>query len=602
MSIVALVKVTAYGHIDDKAQVLEDLQELGCLHLVSLSEERDISRGSGGPTSEAREALHFLQSCPRRRKQVLNRANFDPAVIEQETLILMRQIKTLEDRRDFLLERIANLRPWGDFQLPPHEDLAEHRLWFYLVPHYQMKEVEATGLIWEVVKQDNRFCYVVVVSQDEPEEMPVPRVRTGSVSLSELERELEDIETDLEDFQAERESLTKWYTLYARSLNRLEDIAAREAAAQQTFDDEMLFALQAWAPVHKRAHLLSYAEQKGLALDIEEPAPDDEPPTLLENESLTATSGQDLVSFYMTPGYRLWDPSTVIFFSFVVFFAMILSDAGYGLLLGGVLWMNWKRMGISDGGRRFRILMSWLVGASVLWGVLLGSYFGISLTKPSALASALASFQILDINNYSVMMLISILLGVGHLIIANAADAWCKRNSDERFASFGWIAVLAGGFFAWLGSSGAGWLSGLMTYLGGLAMLAGAGGILWFTKPDQKWWKRLIGGLQGFTKLSAAFGDTLSYLRLFALGLAGASLSATFNDLGAKIDQAVPGIGILFAILVILFGHSLNLVLSIASAVIHGLRLNFIEFFNWSVPEEGYLFKAFARKETHKNN
>jgi V/A-type H+/Na+-transporting ATPase subunit I len=81
------------------------------------------------------------------------------------------------------------------------------------------------------------------------------------------------------------------------------------------------------------------------------------------------------------------------------------------------------------------------------------------------------------------------------------------------------------------------------------------------------------------------------------LGLAGASLSLTFNDLAQKIDEAVPGIGMLFAILILLFGHSLNLILSMSSGVIHGLRLNFIEFFNWSVPEEGYLFRAFARKE-----
>jgi len=595
MSIVALVKVTAYGHIHDKAQVLEDLQELGCLHLISLKEDRDIARGRGGPTSEAREVLHFLQSCHRRRKQIMNPANFDPVVIEQETLILKRQIKTLEDRRDFLLERIANLKPWGDFHLPPCEDLAGYRLWFYLVPHYLMKEVEATDCIWEVVKQDNRFCYVIVISQNEPEGMPIPRVRTGSVPLLELERELEDIETDLEDFQAERESLTKWCTLYARSLNHLEDIASREEAAQQTFDDELLFALQAWAPEYERDRLFSYAEQKGLALALEQPTPEDEPPTLLENESLPSTSGQDLVLFYMTPGYRLWDPSNIVFFSFVVFFAMILSDAGYGLLLGGVLGMYWSRMGASDIGRRFRVLLSWMVGASLVWGILLGSYFGIALPT----GSALASIKLLDINNYSVMMLISILLGVGHLIIANAADARCKKGSDERFASFGWILMLAGGFFAWLGSSGDGWLSGSMKSIGIAAMIVGAGGILWFTKPDKVWWKRLIGGLQGFTKVSAAFGDTLSYLRLFALGLAGASLSATFNDLAGNIDEAVPGIGILFAIIIVLFGHSLNLVLSISSGFIHGLRLNFIEFFNWSVPEEGYLFKAFARKEVH---
>ena len=592
MSIISLRKVTAYGHIDDKAQVLEDFQEMGCLHLMSLNPEHEVSR-HGGPTSEAREALQFLLSCPRRRKQVTNPDVFEPVVIEQETLILKRRIKALEDQRDFLLDRIAKLKPWGDFELPPLDDLDGYRFWFYLVPQYQMKALQETSQIWEVVKHDNRFNYVVVISQQEPEEMPVPRVRTGATPLSKLEHQLEDIETDLEDLQAERESLTKWCRLYAQSLHRLEDIASRDEAAQLTRDESRIFALQAWAPTHEEKNLRDYAEEKELAIEIQEPTPEDEPPTLLENPEPAANSGQDLVLFYMTPGYRLWDPSKVVFYSFVVFFAMILSDAGYGLLLGGVLAVLWKKMGASDGGKRFRLLMSWLVGATILWGVLLGSYFGIALPEDATLMS----LKVMDINNYGLMMLLSILLGISHLTIGNLADAWCKRNSDERFASFGWVAVLIGGFLLYLSSSWSGWFAGVVKYLGVLAMLAGGGGIFWYSNPDQVWWKRVIGGLQGFTKVSAAFGDTLSYLRLFALGLAGASLSATFNDLAGKIDEAVPGIGILFAILIVLFGHTLNLLLSITSGFIHGLRLNFIEFFNWSLPEEGYLFKAFARKE-----
>ena len=592
MSIVSLVKVTAYGHIDDKHQVLDDLQDMGCLHLLSLNPELESSR-KGGPSSEAREVLQFLLSCPQRRKQVRHTVNFDPVVIEQEALVVKKQIKALEDERDFLLERIANLRPWGDFSLPAPEELDHYLFWFYLVPHYQMKELEATDLIWEAVEHDHRFYYVVVISRNEPEGMPVLRVRTGKVPLSELERRLEDVETDLEDVQAERESLTKWCGLYAQNLHRLEDLAAREEAARQTYDEERLFALQAWVPAHEQEPLLAYAKAKGLALEIQEPGPDDEPPTFLENRHQAAGSGQDLVLFYMTPGYRLWDPSSVVFFSFVLFFAMILSDAGYGLLLAGVLGLFWTQLGQSDGRRRFRLLLSWLAGASVLWGVLLGSYFGIALPPDSALLS----LKVADINNYGAMMSLSILLGIMHLVIANAADIWCKRHSDVKFASLGWILVLVGGLMTWLGASGSGGFAGWARSLGVLLMLAGAGGILWFTKPDKVWWKRLVGGLQGFTRVSAAFGDTLSYLRLFALGLAGASLSATFNDLAGNIDNAVPGIGILFAILIVLFGHSLNLVLSISSGFIHGLRLNFIEFFNWSLPEEGHLFKAFARKE-----
>ena len=603
MSIIALSKVTVYGHIADKPQVLEDLQDMGCLHLLSLNPDYEVGR-RGGPSSEAREALQFLLSCPRRRKQMVLTRDFDPVVVEQEALILKRQIKALEDERDFLTGRIAAVKPWGDFHLPPREDLVLLRLWFYLIPHYLMKELEHeekeqeladNRMWWEVVKEDHRFKYVVLVSrhQPAPEVMPVPRERLGSKPLSWLEQRLEEVEIALEDLQAERESMTKWCALYARNLHQLEDRAARNEAAQHTHDDAPLFALQAWAPAHERDDLTAYAEGQGIAIDIQEPTPDDDPPTLMENASPSARSGQDLVSFYMTPGYRLWDPSSVVFFSFVVFFAMILSDVGYGLLLGGVLGLYWKRLGASDGGRRFRLLLSWMVGASVVWGAMIGSYFGIAMPDTAALMSV----KILDINDYGTMMLISILLGVTHLVIANVADAWCKRQSEEQFASYGWVAVLVGGFLAWLNTMLPPGLGGPVKLLGILSMLGGGGAILWFTKPDDVWWKRVAGGLLGFTKISAAFGDTLSYLRLFALGLAGASLSVTFNDLAGKIDDAVPGIGMLFAIIILLFGHSLNLILSISSGFIHGLRLNFIEFFNWSVPEEGYLFRAFARKE-----
>ncbi len=91
------------------------------------------------------------------------------------------------------------------------------------------------------------------------------------------------------------------------------------------------------------------------------------------------------------------------------------------------------------------------------------------------------------------------------------------------------------------------------------------------------------------------FGDALSYLRLFALGLASAKLSETFNELGASAwDNA--GFGVIAAIGIVILGHTLNLLLSIMSGVVHGLRLNCIEFYKWSLPEEGYSFKAFAKK------
>ena len=111
-------------------------------------------------------------------------------------------------------------------------------------------------------------------------------------------------------------------------------------------------------------------------------------------------------------------------------------------------------------------------------------------------------------------------------------------------------------------------------------------------------YKRQVKGVTALTGVSGAFGDVLSYLRLFALGLASASLAAAFNDMAADVRQALPGIGMLFALLILLLGHALNFMLSVASGFIHGLRLNVIEFFKWGVQEEGNPYRPFSRKES----
>ncbi len=226
MSIVSLVKVTFYGHTDDRQQILSDLQKFGCLHLIPLAPEQETLHKGSGPSSRLREALRFLTSCPNRRRQVRDSKKLDANAIEQRALALSDEIQDLQAERDFLIGRIENLRPWGEFSFPPREALTNLRLWFYVVPHKDMKQVESTDLIWEVISRDNRFCYVVVISESQPEGMPVERVRTGNKSHSQLEDRLEEVELELEDRQAERAGLTRWCTLFARGIDRLEDQAA----------------------------------------------------------------------------------------------------------------------------------------------------------------------------------------------------------------------------------------------------------------------------------------------------------------------------------------------------------------------------------------
>lgn len=592
MSIVQLAKVTLIGLSEAKTKVIEDLQDLGCLHLIPLSAEGDPIEGGGGPSRESREALEFLASCPNRRRQVTHTEDFDVLAVEAEALALKKRLFDLQEERDSLAELLEGLAPWGDFVLPPPEEMGGLRLWLYAVPRREIGDLEraaeSAGLIWEIVANDDRFQYVVVIAREEPD-IPFPRTETDERPPEGLRRRLEEVELALEDAQAARASLTRWCTLFARSLDGLEDRAARDYAARQTYDREPLYALQAWVPAPRIPELEDYAGRHGLALEVAEPDPSDTPPTLLENPP-ELRAGEDLVTFYRAPGYRVWDPSSVVFFSFALFFAMIIADAGYGLVVGAITAWLWKRLGQTESGRAWRILLATLSGASLVYGVLVGGYFGVTPPPDSLLGRA----HLIDIQDSGVMMALSILIGAGHLILANLMDAYRQRGSLAALAPVGWALLVVGGLLL----GGQLLVEDLPAWPGEALMAVGFPLILVFSGYGERPLARAAQGALALTQLTKAFGDVLSYLRLFALGLASASLAAAFNDMAADVSgtSRIAGIGIFLALLVLVLGHTLTFVLGIASAVIHGLRLNFIEFFDWSLKDEGYLFRAFQRK------
>jgi V/A-type H+/Na+-transporting ATPase subunit I len=595
MSIVPLHKVTLFGMADEKQAVLQQVQALGCLHLTTLAPApKEPEKLPPAQPVDAYKALRYLSGVKEKRRVVRQREAFDMQAVVAKVLENQQRVRDVQDRSDALRERIEALRPWGNFQLIPSELLGGMRLWFYILPVDGLPELENLALPWQVVHRDNRFAYLVVLAREEPSAglLPVPRTHTGSLPLEEVIRQWEESEIELEELLAERQALTRWIHLIATHLSAAEDRAARLHAASQTLDEAPIFALQGWVPAPELAPLQALAKEQRLALLVEEPAPGERPPTLLDNPPEMA-AGQDLVGFYQTPGYRGWDPSLVVFLSFTLFFAMILSDAGYAALLGLALFAGWRSMGHSDTGRRLRILAAALCGASLVWGLLVGSYFGIS---PPA-DSLPASLKLLDINDFDTMMRLSVIIGVVHIALANGIMAWQYRGHNRSRVSLGWIAVVLGGLLIWLGMGAdgdlynigvAGLVGGLLAvfFFGSERPVKGAMDLLW----------RILEGLAALTNITKIFGDVLSYLRLFALGLASASLALTFNDLASQVTQTYPGVGLLFSLLILLVGHLLNLLLALMSGVVHGLRLNFIEFYNWGLSEEGYPFKAFAKR------
>jgi len=596
MSIVALKKITLCGLLREKVDLLQGLQDLGGLHLVPLRPAPTEPETAASPRAEeAYKALRFLTDMADKRRQVTRDPDFDVDRLVAEARDVQQRLREVTDRRDFLLHRIKQVEPWGDLYFPPHAELAGHRLWFYILPAGKLKALQSVELPWQIVHRDPRRAYVVLISHDEPpaDTLPVPRTHTGALPLNELKQQLEDCEVELEALVAERQALTRFIYLLSVNLARAEDHAALAHARELTRDEASVFAIQGWAPEDVVPQIEAFAEARGLACLIEVPGPEDSPPTLLENPPELAAGG-DLAMFYQTPGYRSWDPSLVVFFSFCLFFAMILSDAGYALVLLGLLAATWGKLGKSAGGRRFRILGACLFGTSLLWGVLSGGYFGVT----PAPGLGLDVLHLIDLNDFEMMMRLSIVIGALHIILANGVTAYLnRRDLGVCFSKLGWIAAVTGGLVVWLSGSG-----GFFGILGYLLLAAGLAAVFWFSSrrpcdTAKGLLLRSLDGLQALTNVTRAFGDVLSYMRLFALGLASASLALTFNQLAAQVNEAVPGLGLFISILILLLGHGLNLALSIMSGVVHGLRLNFIEFYNWGMSEEGYPFKAFARKE-----
>ena len=597
MAIVALKKVTLCGLIADKTAVLGQLQSLGGTHLIAL--QGTLKKSENMPAQhidEALTALKYLQQCNRQRHQVRQAGGFDFNTVVQDVLAVKNKLIELLEQREFLQERIKQVSLWGDFILPEEGQLSGYKLWFYIVPKRLMKKVLDSELIWQQVNQSNTEAYIAVIAWDEPaaKAMPVPRTHTGGVPLSQLYKQLENIELEIEDAYARREHLTRWMSLIMLNLAENENQSNLKAAHLLTRDEQDVFVLQSWVASQDLAGIEQFAQQQQLACLIEEPDGEELPPTLLKNTN-TFAGGEEIVKFYQMPNYYGWDPSIVVFFSFALFFAMILSDAGYAAVFMSLLAFKWQSMGESIKGIRFRQLLLITLMASLVWGIMVGSYFGVS----PELGSLPAKFKLFDMNDFDIMMKISILVGVLHIAFANLVQAYQHRHKSTLFASLGWALFVIGGFVLWLAMDSQQQVLEQTAYaMLGVSVLA----LIIFSsdRPIRKPLDlvlRLLGGIKSLTSITKIFGDVLSYMRLFALGLASASLAITFNDLASQVYHAMPGMGLLFSILILLIGHILNIMLGIMSGVVHGLRLNFIEFYNWSVSDEGYPFNAFSKKE-----
>lgn len=541
--------------------------------------------------------------------------------------------KLLEEER-MLRAEIARIEPLGDFSLQDirtlETDSNRHVQFFCMKRSKLPSEVLDNNLVFLNSQYDMDYFMSISGKLESFSGMIEMHFEK---SLSQLQKEWECAKTSIHNWEKDLKENAAYMDFLRehliQELNRYYLASATDQVGSHMNDT--LFTVEGWIP-QNRMHVL-FPLLEGLGIHAEEIAIEEgeRVPTYMENTSY-GKIGEDLVHIYDAPATNDKDPSTWVFWGFAVFFAMIISDAGYGLIfLALALFLRRKFSEGSPSAKRFVRLFIVLSSSCIAWGILAGSYFGVDLSPKNPLNQVsiihylsvkkadyhiahqdeiyreiLESFpQVAGITNGqdllqeasklkngflhyvvlsefrdSIFMEIALLVGAIHISLS------LLRHFSRNFAGLGWILAIVGGYLFFpkvLNATSVIHFMHLIPkqigYELGIQLLWGGMGLAIFLAVVQHKWRGFI----ELTKPIELFADVLSYLRLYALGLAAMILASTFNEMGM-------GIGFVGGFFVILLGHIINIVVGIMGGTIHGLRLNFIEWYHHSFEGGGKLF------------
>jgi V/A-type H+-transporting ATPase subunit I len=360
--------------------------------------------------------------------------------------------------------------------------------------------------------------------------------------------------------------------------------------------EEQLSHLVGYIPAKRADALKRAAAENGWALLIDEPAEDDPVPTLVENPRWIRIIRPMFSLMETTPGYREFDISFLFLLFFSLFFAMLIGDAGYGIVLFALTLVARLAMPKRPGGV-FSLLFV-LSGATIVWGALSGTWFGVEALASNPILSRIVIPQIASfgVENTKTVMFLCFLIGAVHLSIARLINFIRNLPKLVAFSELGWLSILWGMFF-------------VVRYIvlqealnpAGI-WLAGAGMILIVVFGEQKgnFFKGVFFGLLrlplSLLDSIGSFSNIVSYVRLFAVGLATVAVAANFNAMAAEVGFGIPS-GLISAF-ILFFGHTLNIIMGAMSVIVHGVRLNMLEFsgqlgMEWS----GMPYKPFEETE-----
>ncbi|MDR1916597.1 MAG: V-type ATP synthase subunit I [Synergistaceae bacterium] len=380
-------------------------------------------------------------------------------------------------------------------------------------------------------------------------------------------------------------------------------LRAKLSALIEGDQTEQIIVTSFWIPQNCMEALRKVtAPYEGLT-EVAAVTPEDniEAPTLLKNSNFSSAI-EPLITMYGIPTYGGFDPTTVVTPFFYLFFGMCFGDAGYGLVIAGLLLFLMMKRRITGTLKKFLVILTVGNVMAVVVGALTFSWFGDSLTSFAFLhpiAPAFQKLQILDpMKDPMTMLYISLALGFIQIMTGLVIAMRENLRKGDKMAAFsdqgGWIVFLCG--LVLVGLSGAG-VIGLTVKAS--AVIAGVGAIILVAtqgREKESVIGKLFSGIMSLYNVTGYLGDVLSYSRLLALGLGSAAVGMVINLLANLVAGSIPGIGIVLGLLIFVLGHLFGIAVNMLGAFIHSLRLQYVEFFGKFHEASGVEFVPLAAR------
>ena len=595
-----ITKMTKYSFVlltGEKEGFLEQLQELGVVDISRSVKPIDSDSSVMFHKAErARKTLEFLESIDYSK-------DTDAEAIAKATVNIKGDpVDFIEECRAKLTELHAALAhaekqlqatlPWGEYDKKALDGLKDlgYAIRYYAVDAKKFDESWGELYPLQVVENNGKkVWFVTVAPKGESYSFPVQEVAAPEITSAEAASDIARIKTEITDCKAGLLNAKDYIPAIKEACNsdlvELDRYLAKEAGEGAA--EDMITVFTGFAPVENDAELVEAFDKMGVLYIKEDAAQEDNPPIKLRNNWFTRQF-ECFTEMYGMPVYSEFDPTPILAPFYLLFFAMCLGDAGYGivlLLFGLMLNKGWLKVGMFDG---LGNIIALLGAGTMVVGTVLGTFFGIGMHDASWVPEWMKSLMIVGdvdvpgVGVLNIQMLLAMGIGIFHICVAMTVKAICytKRFGwKENIATWGWLILIVGGVLTGLLALGKllspEAIKWALIIIGAVSALA----IYIFNTPGRNPLVNVGAGLwDTYNMATGILGDVLSYLRLFALGLAGGMLGQAFNNLALSVKGDAVMTWVPF-VLILIVGHVINILLSSLGAFVHPMRLTFMEYF-----------------------